>query len=644
MHRNLCALLLLALALPIALDAQSVLTISPQQCAWHAGDDPAWAAPAVDESGWQTLTTWKRQTSPSNFWIRCHADLSSLSSLADPALEVYFYNAYQLDLNGEPIGSAGNIDRGSFDMNAIRIFPVVPGRIHSGTALVALRVANRQKITNSGPINELITSDFRLRAGDAPMLDGLRARAMLTRGSRFLASAACFTIIGVVAMMLLVFYLYDRSRREFLLLSITCISLAALRLNELATASYIQYPIAVCLLIVFLGNVPLTATQYLFYFSLAGRKPGRLVKAVIVVTCLGYTPNAFDLIANSSATLWLGHINVLLIRPLSLCLHCLLSCTAFVVFSPWRQIPRRVRPLACLCMLWATADLLWFLAEMTAIPIPGVPNIFQTWGVPLLEARAFTTAGVITALLALLFRDQRRTTIEHAALAAELEAARVVQQVLIPEEIPHVPGFSIESVYKPASQVGGDFFQIVSTANGGALIVIGDVSGKGMPAAMTVSLLVGTFRTLAHYTQSPGEILAAMNQRMLARSSGGFTTCLVMRVDPDGTLTAANAGHLAPYLDGKELELDNGLPLGLAAESRYDEAAFTLEGSARLTLLTDGVVEARDTAGELFGFDRTRSHASHSAEAIAQAAQAFGQEDDITVLTLTHAPAEVILA
>ena len=84
--------------------------------------------------------------------------------------------------------------------------------------------------------------------------------------------------------------------------------------------------------------------------------------------------------------------------------------------------------------------------------------------------------------------------------------------------------------------------------------MIGDVSGKGMPAAMTVSLLVGTVRTLAHYTQSPGEILTAMNQRMLARSQGGFTTCLVLRLDANGKLTVANAGHLAPYINGSESE------------------------------------------------------------------------------------------
>jgi Stage II sporulation protein E (SpoIIE) len=244
--------------------------------------------------------------------------------------------------------------------------------------------------------------------------------------------------------------------------------------------------------------------------------------------------------------------------------------------------------------------------------------------------------GAVT--LAILAHDLIRDRREKERMAAELEAGRAVQQVLIPEDTPAIPGFNIQSVYKPFGEVGGDFFQVLPVKSdsgaGGVLAIIGDVSGKGMPAAMTVSLLVGTVRTLAHYTQSPGEILAAMNQRMMARSGGGFTTCLVLRADPNGTLTIANAGHIAPYLGGKELPLENGLPLGLAAETAYAESIFQLAQSEQLTLLTDGVVEARDKTGALYGFERTAAHSTAPAESIALAAQNFGQDDDITVLTL----------
>ncbi len=266
---------------------------------------------------------------------------------------------------------------------------------------------------------------------------------------------------------------------------------------------------------------------------------------------------------------------------------------------------------------------------------------FTNWPFPLGTYQTTGIAVQLALFTILLFRFVRTRTDEER-YKTELEAARTVQQVLVPDEIPSVPGFALASVYKPAGQVGGDFFQIIPTANGGVLVAIGDVSGKGMPAAMTVALLVGTLRTLAHYTQKPSEILAAMNQRMLARSSGGFTTCLVLTVSAAGTLTAANAGHIAPYVNGRELTLANGLPLGLAPQEQYAESVFSLAADEQLTLMTDGVVEARATDGELLGFDRVKAMATQSADSIVQAAQDFGQDDDITVMTLRLAPAEIV--
>ncbi len=288
----------------------------------------------------------------------------------------------------------------------------------------------------------------------------------------------------------------------------------------------------------------------------------------------------------------------------------------------------------------AAAFSIYFFVRLT-LPnsferLTGIGNsvTISSWRWPI---SAVTQVLLGAATLAILVRDLIRDRSEKERMAAELEAARSVQQVLIPEEIPAIPCFAIQSVFKPAGEVGGDFFQIVPAKNGGVLAVIGDVSGKGVPAAMTVSLLVGTFRTLAHYTQSPSEILAAMNQRMLARSHGGFTTCLVLRADPDGQLTIANAGHIAPYLSGRELPLKNALPLGLAADTAYAESTFELVANQQLTLLTDGVIEARDKDGALLGFDRSAVLSIQPAETIARAAQGFGQNDDITVLTLSFA-------
>ena len=287
-----------------------------------------------------------------------------------------------------------------------------------------------------------------------------------------------------------------------------------------------------------------------------------------------------------------------------------------------------------------------------------VPIVFSLYGIAILHwhnvdlpsstaaaAYRFDAFSIFASFLASAFVTTKHINTEGARqlrAVTKPEAARAVQQVLIPDEIPSVPGFKIESVYRPAGQVGGDFFQILPATGGGVLVVIGDVSGKGMPAAMTVSLLVGTFRTLAHYTASPGEILAAMNRRMLARSQGGFTTCLVLRADPDGKFTIANAGHISPYIDGKELPLNNGLPLGLDADTTYPESTCQLPLTGQLTLITDGVVEARNRNGTLYGFERTAALSVQPAETIAQTAQEFGQDDDITVITLTSARAPAL--
>jgi hypothetical protein len=266
-----------------------------------------------------------------------------------------------------------------------------------------------------------------------------------------------------------------------------------------------------------------------------------------------------------------------------------------------------------------------------------IPLSYEPFGI-FLSLQQITSFLLALAMCVLLVRRWIQSSLAQRQITLEMKQAQEVQQVLIPEAVPQIAGFSIQSVYLPAGQVGGDFFQILPAANGGVLLCIGDVSGKGMPAAMTVSLLVGTLRTLANYTQRPGEILAAMNERMLGRSRGGFTTCLVLLASPDGTVTVANAGHISPYLDNSEVAVDNGLPLGLVADAAYPESIFHQQPGQQLTLITDGVVEARSESGELYGFERTAQIATQPAESIAATAQGFGQDDDITVLTLTRLP------
>lgn len=230
-------------------------------------------------------------------------------------------------------------------------------------------------------------------------------------------------------------------------------------------------------------------------------------------------------------------------------------------------------------------------------------------------------------------RRYARSQAEKASLEAEMAAARQVQQVILPEPGAVFPGYKVESVYRPAQQVGGDFFQMLQ-ADGGMLVVVGDVAGKGLPAAMLVSMLVGVIRATADATHDPAMLLGKLHDRLLGHSAGGFSTALAAYIAADGEVTIANAGHLSPYLDGREVELPGALPLGVDGGGRYESVRLALPAGSQLTFLSDGVVEAQSASGELFGFDRAKAISRQAAAAIADEAVRFGQEDDITVVTV----------
>ena len=129
--------------------------------------------------------------------------------------------------------------------------------------------------------------------------------------------------------------------------------------------------------------------------------------------------------------------------------------------------------------------------------------------------------------------------------------------------VPSIAGLEITTAYYPAQEVGGDSFQIIPLPSGDTLLVIGDVAGKGVPAALTVSLIIGVLRTLADYVGGPGEILAGLNRRLYGRDTG-FSTCLVMQFAADcKSLTIANAGHLSAYINLTEVATEVNLPLGM---------------------------------------------------------------------------------
>ena len=288
-------------------------------------------------------------------------------------------------------------------------------------------------------------------------------------------------------------------------------------------------------------------------------------------------------------------------------------------------------PIMLLCLSFLYGQLIWMLQTFGL-------TWFSTFSIRWRRPFYFTlndlaeVVFLLTMLLILLRRFALRSR-EQDRVASEIEAARSVQQVLVPETLPRIAGLAIGTAYHPAQEVGGDFFQILPLPSGETIVVIGDVAGKGLPAALQVSLAVGTLRTLAERTTSPAEILAGLNRTLQGRSAG-FTTCLALHISADRTvLTFANAGHIAPYVNGFELRTEPNLPLGLIPDALFDEVRYALSPGDHVTVLTDGVPEAMHHR-ELFGFERTGLLSRQPASDIAEAARSFGQTDDITVLTI----------
>jgi len=257
------------------------------------------------------------------------------------------------------------------------------------------------------------------------------------------------------------------------------------------------------------------------------------------------------------------------------------------------------------------------------------PLTLQAGLIPIHFAAIADFAGILVIVIIIFVRFLRIHRDQERA-SSELAAARSVQELMIPQEKLATPGFEVDSIYNPAAEVGGDFFHVESTADGGLLVVIGDVAGKGLKAAMNVSMLMGALRRTPD--RAPAKILESLNRVLVGSDS--FTTCQAAWFGADGDVVLSNAGHLPPYLNSQEVALPGGLPLGVTADVSYEEVRLYLHPGDRLLLMSDGVVEARQSSGELFGFERVHNLSNQSAFYIADAAKTFGQEDDITVLTV----------
>jgi serine phosphatase RsbU (regulator of sigma subunit) len=241
---------------------------------------------------------------------------------------------------------------------------------------------------------------------------------------------------------------------------------------------------------------------------------------------------------------------------------------------------------------------------------------------------------------------------ERERIEQELRVARRIQQASLPEEVPTLEGWQISPLYQPAREVGGDFYDFNLLSGGRLGLVVGDATGKGVPAALVMSTTCGMLRAVSQAldSSSPGEMLERVNEALVPSIPDNmFVTCFYAILDPNsGSLRYANAGHDVPYLhrNGTAEELRaRGMPLGLMPGMNYEEQEIVLDTGEAALFYSDGLVEAHDPQGEMFGFPRLRALIVEHAEERSLGdllledlhsfvGEGWEQEDDITLVTL----------
>jgi hypothetical protein len=595
----------------------------------HQGDDPAWANPDFDDSAWETVRLddlglskagWAPGASNAGWrWFRLHLklhenhpDLSLLIDCGEGAYELYVNGAR---VDGPAIRSSLRVSRPTER--------AVPLNVPGTDLEIALRTFTPQSYRTW---HLPLFLGFSVGTPDAIENE----RQGLESGRVYLAMSSIAINLLLIFAGISAFALYrsQRRHREYLWLGLYLL---------VQGTSYLAWGCQQA------GMLPLSANflfsdpllyaiaiaQIEFTFSFGGRRvsrPWRVYEAMLLV------PLALIWFS------WRGQF----------------SSDAYIVIEALILLPAAVL-LPILLLLWyrgGNREAGWLIlpsllpaATVSTFDL-GTLSIFLGWqrldfldnpiqfGPIPVQPADIGDFLFLLAIAIVMFLRFTRISREQARAAAELEAAREIQQRLVPASLPDFAGLHLEAAYLPAQEVGGDFYQVLAQAEDCALIVVGDVSGKGLKAAMTGALAIGALRTLADENLSPGALLSRLNRQMLGTQESGFITCLCVRVSLQGSVTLANAGHLSPYRGGLEIEVESGLPLGLTADAEYFETHLELAPGDTLTLLSDGVVEAMNPQHQLLGFERVRAMSGESAQSIAAAAQAFGQEDDITVLTL----------
>ncbi len=603
----------------------------------ESGDDPAYVRPDFDDSKWlpvdaQTrLTDYFPQNHPPIVWRRIHVKVDP--NQKQLALRAYsIARAFEVFVNGQKLIQSGQVEPYTPAMRSARLIVRIPAaQLRTGSLVIAIRArAPTTWWTSSLPG----FSGGMLTLGDQIALENQNLLIMIAENSATFLEDLLALGVGLVALAL---FIGQRQRMEYFWIFVLGV-LNAAYLPLLFLSLRRNIPVSLWMVNEFVQIASYVAIVLMVQAFL--QRPFKwflwlctaLACLIAAVSNIGFDYGVFPV---AFATLFTIPIGIIF--------------AAVIPILLFRQLRRGNREAGILLIpfilysLWIYASIAIGLLALVpplrrasvhaAQVINAFPVGFFTVGLGDLGTLSFYFSLAIIMVL-----RATRTSRQQALLEGELEAAREVQQVILPEQVESVPGFTVESIYQPAQEVGGDFFQIIpDKTDGSLLIVAGDVAGKGLQAGMLVALMVGTIRTAADSGADPVSVLHALNKRMLGRGHAQ-ATCLALRIARDGSVTLANAGHLPPYLNGEAVAMEGALPLGVVEDAEVSMTRFNLKDGDKLLFISDGIVEATDAHGHLFGFDRVlelvRSAASPSD--LAGAAQSFGQRDDISVISVTR--------
>ena len=592
---------------------------------YSAGDDARFSRADFDDGNWEgrqvpVAAPRGRGQKPIRFWLRRRVDLP-LGSRAKPlALTIGGVSEiYEVYVNGRRIGGSGPFEIDAARLAQARTFDLPPDlAAGAGPLVIAVRAWRPElagiftyRLPDTGP---WLLSEAALAPPDPARLVLLSNQQ--ERVPNFLLGLLLALQAGVVAFI----WRNERHRRELAWLALFLVSASLGRLDSYLVFSFDGSPwgpVAGSMKYALLnGLLPMALlTQFVAARFSIGWLPF-VTWPIASVGGLAYVVHAH---ATQGQSFWQAHA-----------LHILYAVTLVGLAAAWRraEMAGRVILAGIAVILYAHASgfgrLEWF----------GIP-VWSGW--PFGRAPYLTSLFVFSLLYSIyLVRLLLKENAEKQRLTVEMQAARSVQQLLLPERLASSADFAVEAAYEPALEVGGDLHWSRLEPDGALLVLVGDVSGKGLKAAMMVSLVVGALE--GEEGSAPELILQHLNRVVNRHAHGGFVTACCLRAEPAGRVTIANAGHLSPYTSAGEIDVESGLPLGVWEGTEYAATAVTLEAGESITVVTDGVVEAANPAGELFGFDRTREISGKSVREIADAAKVWGQNDDITVVTVRRMP------